>query len=141
MVLDKIRTDGLLSTLDAVRNKLDQPLPMGYCNVGMLGELGAGVSGFAVGDRVASNGKHTEVVSVPVNLCAKVPAAAAARARSAARDDHPADPLGRPHCRPRAMVCGAFKRAGQQSFAKLLPPCHRRDQPLRRSAALHAVFR
>jgi threonine dehydrogenase-like Zn-dependent dehydrogenase len=37
-------------------------------------EVGAGVSGFALGDRVASNGKHAEVVSVPVNLCAKVPA-------------------------------------------------------------------
>jgi len=35
MVLDKIRTDGLLPTLDAVRNKLEQPLPLGYCNVGV----------------------------------------------------------------------------------------------------------
>jgi hypothetical protein len=34
MVLDKIRTDGLLPTVDAVFNKLDQPLPLGYCNVG-----------------------------------------------------------------------------------------------------------
>ena len=73
MVLDKIRTDGLLPTLDAVRNKLDQPLPMGYCNVGVVAELGAGVSSFAVRDRVASNGKHAEMVSVPVNLCARVP--------------------------------------------------------------------
>ena len=73
MVLDKIRTDGLGPTLDAVRNKLDQPLPMGYCNVGIVDEVGAGVTGFAVGDRVASNGKHAEFVSVPVNLCAKVP--------------------------------------------------------------------
>lgn len=73
MVLDKVRTDGLLPTLEAVRNKLDQPLPMGYCNVGEVIEVGAGVVGFAVGDRVASNGKHAEVVAVPVNLCAKVP--------------------------------------------------------------------
>ncbi len=77
MVLDKIRTDGLAPTIAAVRNKLDQPLPMGYCNVGEVLELGAGVSGFAVGDRVASNGKHAELVSVPVNLCAKVPASVA----------------------------------------------------------------
>mgnify|MGYP001329625734 CR=1 FL=1 len=34
MVLDKVKTDGLMPTLDAVRSKLDQPLPMGYCNVG-----------------------------------------------------------------------------------------------------------
>ena len=74
MVLDKVRTDGLMPTIEAVRNKLDQPLPMGYCNVGEVVEVGAGVGGFAVGDRVASNGKHAEVVCVPVNLCAKVPA-------------------------------------------------------------------
>lgn len=73
MVLDKIRTDGLMPTIEAVRNKLDQPLPMGYCNVGEVVEVGAGVGGFAVGDRVASNGKHAEMVAVPVNLCAKVP--------------------------------------------------------------------
>ena len=73
MVLDKVRTDGLMPTIEAVRNKLDQPLPMGYCNVGEVVEVGAGVSGYSVGDRVASNGKHAEVVAVPVNLCAKVP--------------------------------------------------------------------
>lgn len=73
MVLDKIRTDGLLPTLEAVRNKLDQPLPMGYCNVGEVVEIGAGVTGFEVGDRVASNGRHAEMAAVPVNLCARVP--------------------------------------------------------------------
>jgi predicted dehydrogenase/threonine dehydrogenase-like Zn-dependent dehydrogenase len=73
MVLEKVRTDGLVPTLEAVRNKLDQPLALGYCNVGRVVEVGAGVTGFALGDRVASNGKHAEVVSVPVNLCAKVP--------------------------------------------------------------------
>ncbi len=73
MVLDKIRTDGLMPTLDTVRYKLDQPLPMGYCNVGVVAELGAGVTGFVLGDRVASNGKHAEMVSVPVILCARVP--------------------------------------------------------------------
>lgn len=72
-VFDKIRADGLMPTLAAVRNKLDQPLPMGYCNVGEVVEVGAGVTGFAVGDRVASNGKHAEMVAVPVNLCARVP--------------------------------------------------------------------
>lgn len=73
MVLDKVRTDGLAATLDAVRSKLDQPLALGYCNVGTVAELGRGVSGFAVGDRVISNGKHAEVVCVPQTLCAKVP--------------------------------------------------------------------
>jgi len=73
MVLDKIRTDGLMPTVEAVFNKLDQPLPLGYCNVGRVLDVGAGVSGFAPGDRVVSNGRHAEVVSVPMNLCAKVP--------------------------------------------------------------------
>lgn len=72
-VLEKVRTDGLLATLDAVRSKLDQPLPLGYCNVGMVAGVGEGVSGFSVGDRVASNGPHAEVVSVPRNLCARIP--------------------------------------------------------------------
>jgi predicted dehydrogenase len=73
MVLDKIKTDGLLPTIEAVLNKLDQPLPLGYCNVGQVMDAGAGVSGFAIGDRVASNGKHAEVVSVPVNLAVRIP--------------------------------------------------------------------
>lgn len=73
MVLDKVRTDGLATTIEAVQSKLDQPLALGYCNVGVVSELGRGVEGFAVGDRVVSNGKHAEVVCVPKNLCAKVP--------------------------------------------------------------------
>ncbi len=73
MVLDKLRTDGVMPTLNAIRNKLDQPLPLGYCNAGVVMELGAGVTGFAVGDRVACNGNHAEMVSVPVNLCARIP--------------------------------------------------------------------
>ena len=73
MVLDKIRTDGLGPTIETVRNKLDQPIPLGYCNVGSVLEVGAGVSGFQIGNRVASNGQHAEVVRVPGNLCALVP--------------------------------------------------------------------
>ncbi len=73
MVLDKIRTDGLSTTLEAVKSKLDQPLALGYCNVGEIAELGRGVEGLAVGDRVVSNGKHAEIVCVPKNLCAKIP--------------------------------------------------------------------
>ena len=73
MVLDKIKTDGLQPTMEAVFNKLDQPLPLGYCNVGRVAGIGAGVLGFSEGERVISNGKHAEVVSAPMNLCAKVP--------------------------------------------------------------------
>jgi predicted dehydrogenase len=74
-VLDKARTDGLWETIEAVRARLDQPLPLGYCNVGRVIAVGEGVSGFAVGDRVVSNGWHAEVVAVPALLCAKVPEA------------------------------------------------------------------
>ena len=73
MILDKVKTDGLLSTIETVRNKLDQPLPLGYCNAGVITAVGEGVVGFKVGERVASNGKHAEMVSVPINLCAKIP--------------------------------------------------------------------
>lgn len=73
MVLEKIKTDVLQPTLEAVFNKLDQPLPLGYSNVGRVAAVGTGVTGFAVGDRVISNGKHAKMVSVPVNPCAKVP--------------------------------------------------------------------
>lgn len=72
-VLDKIKTDGLKPTLDAVFNKLGKPLPLGYCNVGRVIEVGSSVTEFAVGDRVASNGNHAEYVCVPQNLVAKVP--------------------------------------------------------------------
>jgi predicted dehydrogenase/threonine dehydrogenase-like Zn-dependent dehydrogenase len=73
MVIDKIKSDGLLPTLETVFNKLEQPLPLGYCNVGIVLEIGQGVSGFAVGDRVASNGQHAEYVCIPQNLVAKIP--------------------------------------------------------------------
>ncbi|GAA4226574.1 putative dehydrogenase/threonine dehydrogenase-like Zn-dependent dehydrogenase [Sagittula marina] len=73
MVLDKARTDGIFTTVEAVRSKLDQPLALGYCNVGRIIEAGSGVDGYEQGDRVVSNGKHAEIVSVPKNLCAKIP--------------------------------------------------------------------
>jgi predicted dehydrogenase/threonine dehydrogenase-like Zn-dependent dehydrogenase len=73
MVLDKIKTDGVIPTVEAVFNKLDQPLPLGYCNVGIVSEVGEGICDFKIADRVVSNGKHAEVVSVPINLSAKIP--------------------------------------------------------------------
>jgi predicted dehydrogenase/threonine dehydrogenase-like Zn-dependent dehydrogenase len=73
MVVEKVKSDGLMPTIESVRNKLDQPLPMGYCNVGVALEAAEGVAEFKVGDRVVSNGKHAEVVCVPKNLCVKVP--------------------------------------------------------------------
>jgi len=72
-VLNKLKTDGILSTLSSVQAKLDQPLPLGYSNAGTVIEIGKGVDNFNIGDRVISNGPHSEVVCVPKNLCAKIP--------------------------------------------------------------------
>ncbi len=41
-VLEKVKTDGLAPTLAAVRNKLEQPLPLGYCHVGVVAAVGGG---------------------------------------------------------------------------------------------------
>ncbi|ACF14598.1 Alcohol dehydrogenase zinc-binding domain protein [Chloroherpeton thalassium ATCC 35110] len=72
-VLDKMKTDGVVPTLEAVFNKLGEPLPLGYCNVGEVIAVGQGVSEFKKGDRVASNGPHAEFVCVPKNLVAGIP--------------------------------------------------------------------
>lgn len=72
-VIAKVKTDGLAPTIAAVKNKLEQPIPLGYCNVGTVIEVGRDVTEFKVGDRVASNGPHAEYVSVPKNLVAKIP--------------------------------------------------------------------
>ena len=70
-VLNKVKTDGLIPTIEAVTSKLEQPLPLGYCNAGIV--IDSEVSEFKVGDRVISNGHHAEMVRVPGNLCAKIP--------------------------------------------------------------------
>lgn len=72
-VIEKIQSDGLLPTLEAVFRKLDQPLPLGYCHVGEVVAVGTGVTDISIGDRVASNGQHAEVVCIPRNLVAKIP--------------------------------------------------------------------
>ena len=72
-VLEKVQSDGLMPTLDAVFRKLGQPLPLGYCNVGTVLAVGEGITDLRIGDRVASNGHHAEVVCVPRNLVALIP--------------------------------------------------------------------
>ena len=71
-VLQKVKTDGLRTTIDAVKAKLGTPIPLGYCNVGKVIESDV-ASGYAIGDRIVSNGPHAEIVSVPRNLTAKIP--------------------------------------------------------------------
>ncbi len=73
-VWQKIKTDGFWSTLDAVFARLDEPMPLGYCNAGVAVDIGPDVTQFNLGDRIVSNGNHAEMVHRPVNLCAKIPA-------------------------------------------------------------------
>jgi threonine dehydrogenase-like Zn-dependent dehydrogenase len=76
-VLDKARREGLLTTIEAAFNKLDQPMPLGYSSAGTIAAVGPGLEGFQVGDRVACAGGgyavHAEYAIVPGNLLAKLP--------------------------------------------------------------------
>lgn len=72
-VVDKARTDGIATTVNAVRSKLAQPLPLGYSSAGVVVEVGADVRGVEMGSLVAAAGPHAELATVPVNLTAPVP--------------------------------------------------------------------
>ncbi|MEP7377729.1 MAG: bi-domain-containing oxidoreductase [Chitinophagaceae bacterium] len=72
-VWDKIKTDGLITTMETVFTKLNEPIPLGYCNVGKVIAIGDGVTGFKIGDRVASNGHHAEFVCIQSNLATAIP--------------------------------------------------------------------
>jgi predicted dehydrogenase/threonine dehydrogenase-like Zn-dependent dehydrogenase len=77
-VLDKVRTEGLINTLNKVRARLNSPIPLGYSASGVVVETAAGVNEFAVGDRVACAGFgyacHAEQIYVPKNLAVILPA-------------------------------------------------------------------
>mgnify|MGYP001432341059 CR=1 FL=1 len=70
-VLDKVKTDGVITTYEAIKSKLETPHKAGYCNVGKVIE--SKCSEFCEGDRVVSNGAHADFVNAPKNLCAKIP--------------------------------------------------------------------
>lgn len=76
-VVERARREGLRSTREAVERQLDQEAAVGYSAAGVVAEIGPEVRGLSVGDRVACAGgghaNHAEVVSVPSNLCARVP--------------------------------------------------------------------
>lgn len=72
-VFDKMKSDGIKTTLEAVYRKLNLPIPLGYSMAGEVVEVGKGVSRFSIGDRVISNGPHAEFVSASENLIAKIP--------------------------------------------------------------------
>ena len=72
-VLEKLKNEGFFQALSQVREKLDEPMTMGYSSAGVVLAGGAGVQEFKPGDRVASNGAHAGVVCIPKHLCAHVP--------------------------------------------------------------------
>ncbi|MBN2146720.1 MAG: bi-domain-containing oxidoreductase [Anaerolineales bacterium] len=76
-LLDKARREGLLTTVEAAFNRLDQPMPLGYSSAGTVVAVGAGVQKFHPGDRVACAGGnyavHAEYAVVPENLLARLP--------------------------------------------------------------------
>src|SRR5256714_1018347 len=76
-VLNKAKSEGVLNTLEAVRSKLGSLIALGYSAAGTITEVGSEATDFHVGDRVACAGvgyaSHAEVLSVPKNLCVRLP--------------------------------------------------------------------
>lgn len=76
-VLDKARRDGVVNTMQAAFNRLDQPMALGYSSAGTIIALGKNMSGFKVGQRVACAGGgyavHAEYNVVPRNLLTPLP--------------------------------------------------------------------
>jgi predicted dehydrogenase/threonine dehydrogenase-like Zn-dependent dehydrogenase len=76
-VVEKVRSEGLLNTLQSVREKLDESHALGYSAAGVVVEVGEGVTEFRAGERVACAGTgyaaHAELLSVPKNLCVRLP--------------------------------------------------------------------
>ena len=76
-VIDSFKNQGPTSTYRNVMKKLDAYSPMGYSSAGKIIGIGDDVEGFSLGDYVACSGvgyaNHAEVVSVPKNLCIKLP--------------------------------------------------------------------
>ena len=76
-MINKAQREGLLTTLEAALNKLDQPMALGYSSAGTIVEVGPGLKGFLAGDRVACAGGghavHAEFATLPQNLMVHIP--------------------------------------------------------------------
>ena len=76
-VLKNVKKEGWVTTFRKVMNKLESSAPLGYSSSGEVMAVGELVEGIKVGDKVACAGagyaNHAEIVSVPMNLCAKIP--------------------------------------------------------------------
>lgn len=76
-VLDRIKKEGLFNTINLIKNKLENSIPLGYSSSGIvIGKKGE-VGNINIGDRVACAGtgyaNHAEIVCVPKNLIVKIP--------------------------------------------------------------------
>lgn len=78
-VIDKAKREGLLTTVQAAFDRLDQPMALGYSSAGTIVALGDDTHGFRVGQRVACAGGgyavHAEYAVVPRNLLTPLPEA------------------------------------------------------------------
>ncbi|MFN2588981.1 MAG: bi-domain-containing oxidoreductase [Actinomycetota bacterium] len=75
--LEKVRREGLGTTVDAVRRKLGESVALGYSLSGEVLAVGERVEGIRPGDLVAAGGGsaiHADVVAVPQSLVVRVPA-------------------------------------------------------------------
>ena len=74
-VINLAKSQGVLGAYSLAMNQLSAPSSLGYSSSGVVIGIGKGVEGFKIGDRVACGGSgHSEIISVPKNLCAKIPA-------------------------------------------------------------------
>lgn len=77
-VLNLAKKQGLITAYKTAMERLEMPTPLGYSSAGVVLEVGEGVNSIKVGEKVACAGagyaNHAEVICVPENLCAKVPA-------------------------------------------------------------------
>jgi predicted dehydrogenase/threonine dehydrogenase-like Zn-dependent dehydrogenase len=76
-VMDKAQREGIVPTIESVKNRLDQPMALGYSSAGLVVEVGSEAGAFQIGDRVACAGggyaSHAEHVYIPRNLAVKMP--------------------------------------------------------------------
>ncbi|MCQ3931000.1 MAG: oxidoreductase [Chloroflexi bacterium] len=76
-VIDKARREGVVNTIEGVRNRLDQPLALGYSTAGIVVDVGSQTADFKIGDHVACAGSgyasHAEMIYVPRTMAVKMP--------------------------------------------------------------------
>lgn len=76
-VFEKSKREGVLAAYEAVRSKLDSPIPLGYSLAGVVEAVGRSSTDFAKGDRVACAGaghaNHAELAAIPRNLAVQIP--------------------------------------------------------------------